>query len=59
MLCINAPKKAYPIVVMKLVVKESSENRRRRQDFPTPADVKRNVQLVCGDITKQAITNMT
>jgi len=25
---------------MKLVVKESSEKRRRRQDFPTPADVK-------------------
>jgi len=32
---------------MKLVVKESSEKRRRRQDFPTPADVKSsNVQLI-------------
>jgi hypothetical protein len=29
--------RAYPMVVMKLVVKESSENLRRRQLFPTPA----------------------
>lgn len=26
----------YPMVVIKLVVKEPSENRRRRQLFPTP-----------------------
>jgi hypothetical protein len=28
--------RAYPIVVMKLVVKEPSENRSRRQLLPTP-----------------------
>jgi hypothetical protein len=28
--------KTYPIVVMKLVVKDPSENRRRRQLLPTP-----------------------
>jgi hypothetical protein len=28
--------KSIPMVVMKLVVKESSENLRRRQLFPTP-----------------------
>ena len=28
--------KAYPIVVMKLVVKESSEKRKSRHDLPTP-----------------------
>lgn len=27
----------YPIVVIKLVVKDPSENRKRRQLFPTPA----------------------
>jgi hypothetical protein len=27
----------YPIVVIKLVVKEPSENRKRRQLFPTPS----------------------
>jgi len=30
---------------MKLVVNESSEKRRRRQDFPTPADMEYYVQL--------------
>jgi hypothetical protein len=31
------PSHTYPMVVMKLVVKVSSEKRRRRQLFPTPA----------------------
>lgn len=53
------PKKAYPIVVMKLVVKESSENRRSRQDFPTPAEVKRNIQLASDIIQKKPVTDTT
>lgn len=32
-------KNPHPIVVIKLVVKEPSENRKRRQLFPTPAIV--------------------
>ena len=31
------PKDAYPMVVIKLVVNEPSENRKSRQLFPTPA----------------------
>lgn len=41
-------KRTHPIVVMKLVVKESSEKRRRRQDFPTPANINPNIQLIDG-----------
>jgi hypothetical protein len=33
--------KKYPIVVMKLGVNESSENRKRRQLFPTPKQKKK------------------
>jgi hypothetical protein len=40
--------RAYPMVVMKLVVKESSENLRRRQLFPTPA--RRQTQLTRKDL---------
>ena len=36
--------KSMPIVVMKLDVKLSSENRSRRQDLPTPTPQARRVQ---------------
>lgn len=38
-------KSRYPMVVIKLVVNEPSEKRKRRQLFPTPAQIK------CGQIT--------
>jgi hypothetical protein len=37
---------AYPIVVMKLVVNEPSENRKRRQLLPTPTKAKQLVNPI-------------
>lgn len=42
----RAASRAHPIVVMNEEVKESSENRSRRQDLPTPAErLKQDVSL--------------
>lgn len=39
----------YPMVVMKLVVKEPSENLRRRQLLPTPKKLEWRESSKCGD----------
>jgi hypothetical protein len=43
----------YPIVVMKLVVNESSEKRRSRQLFPTPANREEELLKACTGFKKR------
>lgn len=38
--------RTYPMVVIKLVVKEPSEKRKRRQLLPTPAKVDKKQQTI-------------
>ena len=46
-------KKPYPMVVMKLVVKDPSENRNRRQLLPTPDHKKKNKIVRCKRTTEE------